>query len=57
MDIERECGVKAGTYHSGELGIATMCAGLAVATETRDLGQVEAEDILEPIHGVSGATS
>lgn len=33
-------------YHSWELGIATVRSGLRVATETSDLGEVEAELVL-----------
>ena len=43
-------------HHSRELRIATMCAGLRVTTETSDLREVEAELVLQPIDGVTGAT-
>jgi hypothetical protein len=38
------------------LGVATVCAGLGVATKTGNLGEVESETVLQPIHGVARAT-
>ena len=34
-----------------------MCAGLRVTAETSDLGEIEAELVLEPVDGVAGAAS
>jgi hypothetical protein len=45
------------SYHAGELRITTMCAGLAVTTKTGDLGKVEVELVLEPVHGVARTAS
>jgi len=41
-----------GDGHTGELGIVTtVCAGVSVSTETGDEGEVEVEDILQPLDG------
>lgn len=45
------------THHSGELSISTVGTGLAVSSETRDLGEVETELGLEPVNGVTRASS
>jgi hypothetical protein len=34
-----------------------MCAGLRVTAKARDLGEVEAELVLEPVDGIAGAAS
>lgn len=44
-----------GDGHTGELGImATVCAGVSVSSETGDEGEVEVEDILQPLDGGGG---
>jgi len=44
-----------GDSHTGELGIVTtVCARLAVTTQTGDESEVEVEDILQPLNGGSG---
>lgn len=41
-----------GDGHTGELGVmATVCAGVSVSSETGDEGEVEVEDILQPLDG------
>ena len=44
---------EAGTYHSGELGISAVGAGLAMAAETGHFGEVETEFALQPVDSVT----
>lgn len=44
-----------GNGHTGELGVMTaVCAGESVSSETGDEGEVEVEDILQPLDGGGG---
>lgn len=44
-------------HHSRELGVASVCTRLAVATKTSDLGKVEAKLVLQPVHRITRAPS
>lgn len=55
--LERKASGRSQTYHSWELSISAVSTGLTVATESRDLREIEGKFALQPINGIARTPS